>query len=167
MKFPVVGTLSTAQDLTSGSTTDSENVIQIDDLDFGSPTGLWWFVETETVATGDGSDTYQFQLLVAQEAGLDNTKEILSRTVTGYQDNSIERAGGRIVCVNIAKMINEVLGDDLSSYPYIGMISTISSGAGISINACLTNAEPPTESHSQSVTSNVGTPTVASAGSGL
>lgn len=156
------GILSTAQDLTSNTTTDSENVIQMAAVDWASYTDLWWLVETETVATGDSSDTYKFALVVSAEATLDTNIEILSRTVTSYVENTVAVAGGRIVSCNIGKMLNEVLMDDMSTYYFVGMISTISAGATISINAALSPTEPPTFIHKQTVVSNVGTPDVAS-----
>lgn len=157
-----LGKLSTAQDLTSNTTTDSENVIQVSALDWGMLTDIFWVVDTETVATGDADDTYRFQLVVSQEATLDTNIEVLSRTVTGYTAYSIAGAGRHIICCDIRKMLNEILGTGLSSYPYLGMISYISTGATISINAALSPTEPPTIPHSQAVVSNVGVPTHAS-----
>lgn len=160
MILPHLGKLAAAQDLTAGAT-DSTNVIEFAAIDWGEYTDLWWTVDTETIATGDAADTFAFQLLLSQESTLDTNIEVLSRTVTGYQAYSVGTAGNHIVCCNVGKMFNEILGTGLSDYEFIGMISTVSAGATISINAALSGTEPPTISHAQSVVSNVGVPTVA------
>ena len=83
------GVLSTAQDLTSDTTTDSENVVllpAIKDVGFGD---LWLSVETETIATGDGSDTFQFQLVLSEESTLDTNIQVVSRTITGFASEEI------------------------------------------------------------------------------
>ncbi len=158
-----LGVLSTAQDLTPSSATVSEDVIQVTALDWGALTDIWWVVDTETLATGDGSDTFKFQLIAGDAAALDtNNVEILSRTITGYASWSIAAAGRRILACNVGKMINDILGTDLSTYPYLGMLSTISSGSTVSINAALSPYEPRTIPHSQAVVSNVGIPARAS-----
>jgi len=161
MILDVLGKLSTAQDLTAGST-DSENVILMQAVDWTQYDDVFWYIATETIATGDGSDTYQFQLIASQEATLDTNKQILSITITGYASYPIATAGNTIVAINILKHLNTFLGTDASDYPYLGIISTISAGATISINAAISPSEPPTPSHEQVTVSNVGTPDVAS-----
>lgn len=155
------GVLSTAQDLTVG-TTDSENVIDLSAADYVGITDLWLTVQTETIATGDGSDTYEFKLVVASEATLDTVKEVCKVIITGYEDSRIATAGNNILCVNIGKMLKEVA---TSTYRYAGLMSIISSGATISINASLSPSEPKTDYHAQVVASNVTVPAPASAGS--
>lgn len=157
MILPKLGILSTAQDLTAGAT-DSENVILLAATDYAHITDVWWVVDTETIAGGDTSDTYQFQLLLSQEEGLDTNKEVLSRTVTSNADTCLATAGRHIVAVNIGKMLKDMLGTSGSDYPYIGMISTVSTGGTVSINATLSTTEPQTEFQAQIVTSNVSTP---------
>jgi hypothetical protein len=159
-----LGVLSKAQDLSS-ETAISSNVILQEALDWGSITDVWWVVDTETIATGDGSDTYAFQLVLSAAAALTNAVQIASRTVTGYQAWSLAVAGRRILALNVGKMINEILGTGLSDYPYLGMSSTISATSTLSINAALSPYEPITIPHAQAVDSNVGVPTHASAGS--
>jgi hypothetical protein len=155
------GKLSTEQDLTAGAT-DSENVIQMSAIDWAAYTDLWWVVDCETIATGDAADTFAFQLVLSQEATLDTNVEVLSRTVTGYQAHSLATAGNHIIDINVGKMLNEILGTGLSDYPYLGMISTVSTGGTVSINAAMSPSEPHTISHAQAVVSNVGVPTLAS-----
>lgn len=158
-----LGILSTAQDCTTNTTTDSENVILVSALDWGALTDVWWVVDTETLAVGDANDTYQFQLVLAQtETPLATVVEVLSRTVTAYNSWSIAAAGRRILGVNVGKMLNEILGTGLSDYVYIGMRTILSDGATVSINAALSPYEPRTIPHAQAVVSNVGVPTHAS-----
>ena len=162
MILPFLGKLSTAQDFTSAQTKDSENVMEITALDWGMITDVWWVVDTETIATaGDGSSTYAFQLVLSQEAALTTNVEVLSRTVTGYTAYSVAGAGRHIVCCNVGKMLNEILGTGLSDYPFLGMITAVSSGATLSINAAISTVEPDTISHGQAVVSPVGVPTNA------
>jgi hypothetical protein len=157
MILPFLGILSTAQDLTSGST-DSENVIQLPATDYIGITDVWWVVDCETVATGDGSDTFDFILYLSQEATLDTNIEVCSVGFTGYADIRIATAGRHIAALNVGKMLKDMLDTSGSDYPFIGMISTISAGSTVSINAALSNSEPQTEYHSQVNVSNVGTP---------
>lgn len=165
MRLDRLGKLSTAQDLTSDSTTDSENVIEVQALDYGHPTDVWWVVDCETVATGESDDTFQFQLMLSKESTLDTNVEVLSRTVTGYASACLATAGKHIIAVKVGKMLKDLLSTDGSDYEFIGMISTISAGATVSINASLSNSEPGTEYQTQVVDSNVTVPDHASAGS--
>ncbi len=150
------GVLSTAQDLTSATTTDSENVIllsAIADVGFGD---LWLSVETETIATGDGSDTYQFQLVLSEEATLDTNIQVVSRTITGFASEEIANVNRAILSIDIGQMIGE-LKEDITDL-YLGLISTISAGATISINAALSPSKPRTKDNTQVIRSNVGVP---------
>ena len=159
-----LGKLAAGQDLTAGAA-DSTNVIEVAALDYAHPVDLWWVVDTEIIATGDGADTFAFQLVLSQESTLDTNVEILSRTVTGYASACLATAGRHIVAINIGKMLKDVLAAAGSDYEFIGMISTVSTGATLSINASLSNSEPQTEYQAQVVDSNVGIPAAASAGS--
>ena len=159
-----LGKLSKAQDLSS-ETAISTNVILVTALDWGQLTDLWWVVDTETIATGDTSDVYSFQLVLSAAAALTNAIQILSRSVTSYLAWSLAVAGRRIVCANVGKMLNDILGTGLSDYPYLGMSSTITATSTLSINAALSPYEPRTIPHGQAVVSNVGVPDQASAGS--
>lgn len=151
------GVLSTAQDLTSASTTDSENVIllsAIADVGFGD---LWLSVETETIATGDGSDTYLFQLVLSEESTLDTNIQIVSRTVTGFASEELANVNRAILSVNIGQMIGEL--KEAVTDLYLGLISTISAGATISINAALSPSKPRTKDNTQVIRSNISVPT--------
>lgn len=152
-----LGSISTAQDLTAGST-DSENVILMAAIDWTALTNVYWVVQTETVATGDGSDTYQFQLLCSQESTLDTNRQILSITVTGYTTYPLAGTDRNIVNINLLDQIHAVMGTDLSDYPYLGMISTISDGATISINAAVSPTPGQSNFNTQTLRSNVTVP---------
>jgi len=151
------GVLSTAQDLTAGST-DSENVILMPAIDYTALTDAWWVVDCETVATGDGSDTFDFILYLSQESTLDTNIEVVSVGFTGYADVRIATAGRHIAAFNIGKQLMQMLGTSGSDYPYLGMISTISAGSTVSINASISPSEPPTEDNIQVIRSNVTKP---------
>lgn len=166
MILATLGKLAVAQDLTVGSI-DSTNVIQLPAIDYVGLTDVWWVVDCETIATGDGSDTFDFILYMSQESTLDTNIEVCSVGFTGYADKRIATAGRHIVALNVGKMLKDMLDTDGSSYPFIGMISTISAGATVSINAALSPTEPPTESHRMTTVSPVTVPAIASAGSGL
>lgn len=150
------GVLSTAQDLTSDTTTDSENVIllsAIKDVGFGD---LCLSIETETIATGDGSDTFQFQLVLSEESTLDTNIQVVSRTITGFASEEIANVNRAILSVNIGQMIGEL--KEAATDLYLGLISTISAGATISINAALSPSKPRTKDNVQVIRSNVGLP---------
>lgn len=154
MLLAKLGILSTAQDLTAG-TTDSENVIDLSAVDYAGLSDVWLHVETETVATGDGSDTYEFKLVLATEATLDTIKEVCKVVITGVTDSRIATAGKRILSVNLGKMLAQLAS---STYRYLGLMSVISDGATVSINAAISNSEPRSDDHRQVVDSNVGLP---------
>ena len=160
------GKLCIAQTIASAQTDDSDNVIQYEALDYAAMTDLWWVVDTNVVATGDGSDTYKVTLVLSQESTLDTNKEVLSRTVTDFEDKSIVTAGRHIVAVNVGKMLKEMLELDGSDYPFVGMIIAVSSGGAITIDASLSPTEPHTIHHKLQTVSPIGVPTIASAGSG-
>ena len=162
-----LGKLCVAQTIASAQTDDSDNVIQIAAVDYAGLTDVWWNVTTNTVATGDASDTYKFQLVLATAANLTTFKEVLSKTVTDFEAKSLVTAGRNIIAVNLGKSLKEMLEDDGSTYPFIGMIITISSGAEIVIDAGLAFVEPRTIKHRMQVVSNIDNSIdVASAGSG-
>jgi len=157
MILEAFGVLSEAQDLTSDSTTDSQNVIDlgaIANVGFGD---LWLVVETETIATGDGSDTYQFQLVISEESTLDTNIEVISRTVTGYASECLATAGRAIIIAEVGQLIGEL--KEATTDRYLGLISTISAGATISINAAVSPSKPRTKDNAQVTRSNVTIPT--------
>lgn len=162
-----LGKLSVAQDITA-SDEDSTNVIQIAAVDYAAFSDLWWVVDTYTAAAGDGSDTFEFQLVMAQtETPLATFKTVAKVDITGIADLRLATPGRHIVALNVGKMMVNMLDTDASDYVYIGQKNTLSAGATISINAILSQNEPDTEPHRQVVTSPVTVPAVASAGSGF
>lgn len=166
-----LGILSKAQDLTSGSTA-STNQIKMTARDWAAITDAFLEVDTETIATGDGSDTYQFELRVATSTALTTFAQVFSVLITGYTSRRLAGTHRPIASFNVAKQLKsacqelidaQTLAD--TAYIYVGLYSTISSGATISINAALVPHEPPTEDHRQVVESNVGIPAHCSAAS--
>jgi hypothetical protein len=166
MLIASLGKLSVAQDLTAGAT-DSQNVIQMPAVDYANITDAWWVIDTETIAAGDAADTFKFELVLSQESTLDTNKQVCAVEITGIADLRLATAGRHIVSLNVGKMLKEMLDTDGSDYPFIGLISTISAGSTVSINASLSPTEPQSETHRQITESNVDIPTVASAGSGF
>ena len=166
-----LGVLSRAQDLTAGSAA-STNQIKKTAKEWAAITDAWLALDVETIATGDGSDTYKFELRVATSTALTTYLQAFCVDITGYQDHRLEVAGRPILPVNIGKLLKSVckgLRDDNSltdtDFIYVGLYSTISAGATVSVNAALSPTEPPTEDHKQVVDSNVGIPARCSAGS--
>jgi len=150
------GVLSTAQLMVASTATDSENVIQLSaiaDVGFGD---LYFTVETATIATGDGADTYQFQLVLSEESTLDTNIQVVSRTVTGYASEDLANIGRSIISVNVGQMIGEL--KEAITDLYLGMICTLSAGAVITVNAALSPSKPRTKDNTQVIRSNVGLP---------
>ena len=167
-----LGILSKAQDLTSGSTTASTNQIKMTARDWAAITDAFLSIVTETIATGDGSDTYTFELRVATSTALTTYSQALSVLVTGSTSRRIAGTHRPIINVNVTKQLKSACQELIdaqsladTAFIYVGVYSTISSGATVSINAALTPVEPPTEDHRQVVDSNVGIPAHCSAGS--
>ena len=164
MILAALGKLSVAQDLTAGAT-DSTNVIQLPAEDYVGFSDLWWVVDTETAPGGAGS--LKFALVVATAANLTTNIEVCSVTLAAITDVRAATIGRHIVALDVGKMLVNMLDTDGSSYPFIGMICTLGGSATISINASLSPTEPRTEPHRMVVTSPVGVPDIASAGSGF
>lgn len=157
------GKLSVAQAITDADEI-SENVIQYDAKDYAAMTDLWWVVETNVKAATAG--TLKFALVMATAAGLGTAVEVCSVLIAAITDKRVATAGRRIVAINIGKMLKEMLETDGSDYAFIGMKNTLSVATTITINAALSPTEPPTLHHKMVVTSPVGVPAIASAGSG-
>ena len=156
MLLEELGVLSTAQDLTVGAT-DSENVIDlgaIADVGYGE---MWLTIETETIATGDSADTFKFQLVISEETTLDTNIEVVSRTVTGFASEELANVDRQILMVEVGQLIGEL--KIATTDRYLGLISTISAGATISINAAMSPSKPRTRDNTQVTRSNIGVPT--------
>ena len=161
-----LGKLCIAQTIASAQTDDSDNVIELSAIDYAAMTDVWLVVDTNVIATGDGSDTYAFELVLSQESTLDTNKQVIQRTVTGFEDPSVKTVGRHIIAVNLGKMLKEMLEEDGSDYEFIGLIIAVSSGAQITIDAVISPTEPHTIPHRMQTVSNVGFPAIASADSG-
>lgn len=168
MILPSLGKLCVDQTIASAQTDDSDNVIKIAAVDYAAMTDVWLVIDTSAVATGDGSDTYAFELVLSQESTLDTNKQVIKRTVTGFEDKSLVKIGRHIIAINLGKMLKDMLEADGSDYPFIGLIIAVSSGGEIAIDAALTFVEPDTSKHRMQVESNISNDiAVASAGSGV
>lgn len=163
MIIATLGKLSVAQDLTD-SDQISENVIQLPATDYAALTDVWWVVEVETVQVTD--DTIKFALVLSTSAGLSTAVEVASVLIAGTADKRTATVGRHIVAINVGKMLKEMLETAGSDYPFIGMKNTLATSVTISINAALSPTEPHTIHHKMKTVSDVGVPTIASAGSG-
>jgi len=158
-----LGKLASKQDITS-SDEDSTNVIKIAAVDWAAMTDLWWVVQTTTVAAT--ASTFKFALVLAKEAALTNTIEVMSVLIAAITDKRVATVGRFIAAFNIGKQMKQLLETDASDYAYIGGLREVSAGT-ISVNESLSFTEPRTIDHRQVVDSNIDNSIdVASAGSG-
>ena len=164
------GKLSVAQVLTG--TEISENVIQFAAIDYAAMTDLWWVVDTVIVATTEGAIT--FRLVMAQAADLVTQTDanyaayvnVASIEILVIADKRVATVGRHIASMNIGKQLKEMLEEDGSVFPYVGMSTTLAGSTTLGINASLSPTEPQTLHHKMVTVSPVGIPAIASAGSG-
>lgn len=161
MILPKVGKLAAPQDLVP-TTQDSTNVMLLSSIDYAAPSGVWLVIDTETIATGDSADVFDFSLVVSQESTLDTNLEVVALRITGIADRRLATAGARILAINLGEMLTQMADSD---YDYLGLILGVTAGATLSVNAAISTTHPRTIPHSQTVVSNVGVPARASAGS--
>lgn len=170
MILTAFGTLSVAQTITN-SNEISENVIEYtpdsSGVDYSAMTDIWWIVSTSVIATGDGSDSYKFALVMATSAGLGSSIEVCSVLIEDKLDLRVATVGRFIAAFNIGKMLKQALETDGSGYEFIGMKNTLTAGSTISIDAELSPTEPHTIHHKMATESNVTTPVLASVISGF
>ena len=142
MILDALGVLDTAGAKAAGATTISENVILLPEVDFSGITDVWLVIDTAVIATGDGSDTYKFQLVADTQVALDGTSvELVSLTITDFADVRLATAGRRIFAFNLGELLMDPFFDP-ETYMYLGLNSIISAGATISINAALSTVKP-------------------------
>jgi len=153
---PFLGTLSVAQALTAGAT-DSEDVMQIPAEDYGSITDVWLAIETVVAAGGAG--TLQFDLVVATLANLTTNISVVRINLAAVTDLRVASIGRNITAINLGKVLKDMLDTDLSDNTFIGLIYTLGGTATLTVNAVLSNSEPPTEDHRMKTVSGVGIPT--------
>lgn len=165
MIIATLGKLSTAQAITDADEI-SENVIQLPATDYAALTDVWWVVQTNVAAAIAG--TLDFALVLADAVGLDGTNlTVCAVNIAAITDKRVVAAGRFIAAFNVGKVLKQMLETDGSSYPYIGQTNTLSTSTTITINAALSPTEPHTVHHKMATVSNVTTPGIASAGSGL
>ena len=165
------GVLSRAQDLTFGSAASTDQ-IKMTAKAWSGYTDLFLVVDTETIATGNGSDTYKYELRVATSEALTTYLQVLCVDITGYADARLATAGNHVLNINVGKAVRDRaqalrVAQSLTdaSYIYVGLYSTVSDGATHSINAALSPTEPQSDYFAQPVWSNVGVPGRCSAAS--
>ncbi|MFA6281586.1 MAG: hypothetical protein WCY05_03685 [Candidatus Omnitrophota bacterium] len=151
---PEVGDLSVLQALSAGAAI-STNVIDLQALNYAGITDLWVVVDTAVIAAGDAADTFEFGLVVSAAEALTAPLEIVSVAITDIADVRLATIGRHIMALNIGKMIRDIA---TSTYRYLGFAYTLSSGATVTVNAMISNSEPPSLYHAQVCTSNVGLP---------
>ena len=161
--------LCKAQDLTIGSAVSTDQA-KMTAKQWSGITDLFLVVDTETIAVGDGSDTFKYELRVATQVGLTTYLQVLCVEITGYADARLATAGNHVLNINVGKAVRDraqalrvaqSLGD--TDFIYVGLYSTVSGTH--SINASLSPSEPHTDYFRQIVDSPVGVPTQVSAGS--
>ena len=163
--------LCKAQDLTVGSAASTDQA-KMTAKQYSGITDLFLVVDTETIATGDGLDTFKYELRVATSEALTTYLQSDCIEITGYADARLATAGNHVRCINIGKEVRDRaqalrVAQSLTdaSYIYVGLYSTVSAGATHSINAALSPSEPHTDYFRQIVDSPVGVPTQVSADS--
>jgi len=166
------GVLSKGQDLTGGSAAASTDQVKMTAKEWSGITDLWAVIDTETIATGDGSDTFKFELRVATSTALTTYLQVISVDFTGYADARIATVGNHILNANIGEMLRntaQALRDAQTltdtDYIYVGFYYTPSAGSTLSVNAALSPSRPHSDYFRQPVDSPVGIPTQVSAGS--
>ncbi len=159
-----LGKLSVAQAITD-SDEISENVIQSAALDYVNFSDLWWVVDTAVVAATAG--TLKFALVLATTAALTTSVEVCSVLIAAITDLRVATIGRHIVALNLGKTLTQMLDDDGSTYPFIGIKYTLSASTTITVDAALSPTAPWTEYHKMVTESPVGVPAIGSAGSGL
>lgn len=159
-----LGKLSVAQAITD-TNPDSANVIQHAAIDFVGMTDVWWVVQTNVAAATAG--TIKVELVLSQESTLDNNVQIMCVEIAAITDKRVATAGRYIAAMNVSKQLNQMLEDDGSDHPFIGILYTLSSSVTITVDAFMSFTEPTTLHHRMQVLSNIDNSiSVASAGSG-
>ena len=164
MILATLGKLSVAQALTAGAT-DSTNVIQIPAADYIAFADAWLVITTIVVAGGSG--TLTFDLVMATAANLTTNVSVVRSYLASEADIRAATIGRHIAALNLGKMLVQMLNESGSTYPFVGLICTLSSSATITIDAAISPTEPWTEYNRMVTDSPIGVPGVASAGSGL
>lgn len=143
--------LCKAQDLTIGSAASTDQA-KMTAKQYSGITDLFLVVDTETIATGDGSDTFKYELRVATSEALTTYLQVLCVEITGYADARLATAGNHVLNINVGKAVRDRaqalrVAQSLTdaSYIYVGLYSTVSDGATHSINASLSPSEPHTD----------------------
>ncbi len=163
MILATLGKLSVAQALTNG-TTDSTNVIQLPASDFIAFADAWLVITTVVIAGGSG--TLTFDLVMSTASTLDTNVTVIRSYLAAITDIRAATIGRHIAALNLGKMLVQMLNESGSTYPFVGLVCTLSSSATITIDAAISPTEPWTEYNRMITESPVTVPAIASAGSG-
>ncbi len=164
MILATLGKLSVSQALTDTDPV-SDNIIQIPASDYIAMADAWWVVTTIVAAATAG--TIKIALLMATAANLSSNVQVACVDIAAITDKRVATKNRHIVALNLGKTLVQMLDDDGSTYPFIGIKYTLSTSVTITVDAALSPTEPWTEYHKMVTESPIGVPGIASAGSGL
>ena len=164
MILATLGKLSVAQAITDADPV-SDNIIQIPASDYIALADTWWVVTTIVAAATIG--TIKIELRMATSTALTSYVQVACVDIAAITDKRVATKNRHIVALNLGKTLTQMLDDDGSTYPFIGIKYTLSGSTTITVDAALSPTAPWTEYHKMVTESPVGVPAVASAGSGL
>ena len=164
MILATLGKLSVAQAITDSDPV-SDNIIQIPASDYIAMADVWWVVTTIVVAATAG--TIKIELRMATSAGLGTYVQVGCVDIAAITDKRVATINRHVVAVNLGKTLVQMLDDDGSTYPFIGIKYTLSTSVTITVDAAISPTEPWSEYHKMVTESPVGVPAIASPGSGL
>lgn len=164
MILATLGKLSVAQALTDADPV-SDNIIQIPASDYIAFADAWLVVTTIVVAATAG--TIKIELRMATSTALTSYVQVVALDIAAITDKRVATVNRHIMALNLGKVLTQMLDDDGSTYPFVGIKYTLSAATTITVDAAISPTEPWTEYHRMVTESPVGVPAVASAGSGL
>ena len=164
MILATLGKLSVAQAITDTDPV-SDNIIQIPASDYIAMADAWWVVTTIVVAATAG--TIKIELRMATSAALTSYVQVACVDIAAITDKRVATINRHVVNLNLGKTLVQMLDDDGSTYPFIGIKYTLSASTTITVDAAISPTEPWSEYHKMVTESPVGVPAIASAGSGL
>lgn len=164
MILATLGKLSVAQALTDADPV-SDNIIQIPASDYIAMADAWWVVTTIVAAATAG--TIKIELRMATSTALSSYVQVACVDIAAITDKRVATLNRHVVALNLGKTLVQMLDDDGSTYPFIGIKYTLSASTTITVDAAISPTEPWSEYHKMVTESPVGVPAIASAGSGL
>lgn len=161
------GILSVAQEFSYSTGAEiSENVLNVGTLE-DVPDGTFINIETSAAPAGTGTLTIDLRIALTATltSGSDGTDYVnIARVyIPAVTDKRIASKGAHVLGCSLPREVRELaeqLGMD-----YIGLVVTPTSSLVVSLNASISPSQPRTRDKAQIVSSNVGVPSKASAGS--